>query len=51
MRTDRWTPKDDLKLIVLKAPGVPTDRLARLLGRGSTNAIRESPATSEAKAT
>jgi len=41
MRTDHWSPEDDLKLVVLKARGVPTDRIARLLDRGSPMAIRD----------
>jgi hypothetical protein len=41
MRSVRWTPEDDLKLIVLNARGAPTDRIARLLGRGSRTAVRD----------
>lgn len=32
MRPDRWTPEDDLKLILPTAKEVPTDRIARPIG-------------------
>jgi hypothetical protein len=41
MRETRWTPEDDLKLIVLSARGVPVDSIARLLGRGSRISVRD----------
>lgn len=41
MHTNHWSREDDLRLIVLKARGVPTDRIARLLDRGSRMAIRD----------
>lgn len=33
MKRRVWTPEEDLKLIILKAKGLPTVELARRLGR------------------
>lgn len=41
MRSRRWTPEDDLKLIVLAARHVPTARIARLVDRGPRMVVRD----------